>query len=274
LTNNKTADDWTLEPVKRLWHWASTTAFAQNLYFTSNVGAGLVKFLHSSGRLRGRVLDYGCGAGHLIGHLLARELVCYGVDASADSVAAVNAKYRSRANWGGALVTDGQNVPFTANAFDFVTFIETIEHLPRELLSPTLSEIYRVMRPGATLCVTTPHAEDLNVEQVYCPFCDSAFHRWQHMRSWTIAELRDWLETGGLQVNFCRNMDFDQFQVEEKLPQRWDNVTWNQVRRYTARRVRQELDHRFPRPFPNARETQFRLGAGHGRHLCALAVKR
>ena len=38
---------------------------------------------------------------------------------------------------------------------DVITMIEVIEHLTE--LQPTLRELYRIMKPGGTLLVTTPN---------------------------------------------------------------------------------------------------------------------
>lgn len=50
------------------------------------------------------------------------------------------------------------------------------------------------------LIVTTPNGEDLSASQIYCPNCDSKFHRWQHVRSWTGKTLGDFMEKLGFEV--------------------------------------------------------------------------
>jgi hypothetical protein len=136
---------------------------------------------------------------------------------------------------------------------------------PKTLLKYTAGQLLKVQ--------TTPHGEDMHAKLVYCPFCDWSFNRWQHLRLWTIPALWALLETRGFSIFFCRNMHFEQFQVIESLPDRWEEVSWNRLQKCGASHCRQAMEHWYPRQFPIARETQFRLRSGHGRHQCALAVK-
>ena len=52
----------------------------------------------------------------------------------------------------------GQGLPFPDDAFDCVTCIEVLEHVPEADRPGTLREIHRVLRPGGRLVLRTPHA--------------------------------------------------------------------------------------------------------------------
>ena len=268
----KTEPDWTPEHVRRLWDWYSSNPQVQSLYFTHMVGDGIAGFLDATGRLKGKALDYGCGNGYLLGHLLARGLECNGVDLSAQSVASVNASFKQHPRWKGAATLEGVGTPYPDGHFDVITCVETFEHLPGSQLNAVLKEMRRVLKADGLLLVTTPASEKLEDNSIYCPFCDSSFHKWQHFRSFSPQSMSALLADNGFSVALCRAMDFAQFQPPSALRFR-DLVKWPLVRRRLGDRVRQAVDRVSPRPFPAGRDFQFRLGAGHELHLCALATK-
>ena len=122
----KTADDWTPEYVQRLWNWVSSTPHMQDTYFTFQVGEGIVNFLEESGCLKGKVLDYGCGAGFLIDHLLKKKLEVFATDFSQESVALVNSKFAHSPYWKHAKIIDGTTIPYSNDYFDVITCTEIL----------------------------------------------------------------------------------------------------------------------------------------------------
>lgn len=48
-------------------------------------------------------------------------------------------------------------LPFKDNSFDAVAFFDVIEHLPKRTEPQALKEIYRVLRPGGFLSLSTPN---------------------------------------------------------------------------------------------------------------------
>ncbi len=83
-----TTAKWTKESVVTFWEYIGQREDLHWEYFTQQVGVGLTEFLAHTGRLKPRaaVLDYGCGPGFLIQHLLDRGVECYGADSSIKSV--------------------------------------------------------------------------------------------------------------------------------------------------------------------------------------------
>src|SRR5438874_6136765 len=51
----------------------------------------------------------------------------------------------------------GAALPFADGSFDCVVFSEVLEHVPASEEERCLAELRRVLRPGGTLLLTTPH---------------------------------------------------------------------------------------------------------------------
>jgi SAM-dependent methyltransferase len=93
------------------------------------------------------LLDVGCGRATLLSELARRmpATKLAGVDVRDETVGPFD--YRS------ADITAG--LPWEAESFDMVTFGEVIEHVPDP--DALLGEIWRVLKPGGHLVVTTPN---------------------------------------------------------------------------------------------------------------------
>ena len=99
--------------------------------------------------------------------------------------------------------------------FDLITFIETIEHLKDDMLESTLKEMKRILKPGGKIIITTPFNEKLIDNHVYCPFCDSEFHRMQHMRSFNVKTMEDLLIDKGFIKQYCNNVNFSKWDTSK-----------------------------------------------------------
>ena len=104
---------------------------------------------HTSINENFRVLDIGCGEGRFLGVLPLRYK--FGVDIS--EIAVKMAKKKGIA----AQVVDVEHekLPYESNYFDLITCTELLEHLFDASL--LLSEIRRVLKPGASVYVTVPN---------------------------------------------------------------------------------------------------------------------
>ena len=65
----KKPSDWTKDDIASFWDWQSKNIARQQQYFTATMAPGIVKFIKKKELLKGDVLDYGCGAGHLLQQL-------------------------------------------------------------------------------------------------------------------------------------------------------------------------------------------------------------
>jgi SAM-dependent methyltransferase len=219
---------WDEAEVARLWSYYATNPAIQAMHFSRVAGAKIREVVRPWIDLdRGSVLDYGCGPGYMIDHLLARsEGKVFGLEFGADAAALANRRLGGQPAFGRV-----EHVPSLPSAFapasvDAVTCIEVLEHLNDEHLTGALAEIRRLLKPGGRLLVTTPNEENLESGKTICPHCASVFHRWQHVRSWSAPLLAATLERAGFRVIVCRGALF------EEIPKTWYDRTKTVVRRW------------------------------------------
>lgn len=113
---------------------------------------------------RGLVLDAGCGPNPALSILLAddaraRSVVSLDIGWGTVRVARELAARRGARLLG--MVGDAERLPFREGAFGAVACDDTIEHLPDH--DAAVSEIARVLTPGATAVLATPNRNDLRV---------------------------------------------------------------------------------------------------------------
>ncbi|MFQ2905676.1 class I SAM-dependent methyltransferase [Aeromonas allosaccharophila] len=124
-------------------------------------------------------LDYGCGAGFVVG-LLGSKLFgkdSYGVDVS--SVALDIAKERGISSQKLFLLRS-QAIPFPDDYFDLITCCDVVEHLDLDDISHLSSELNRVLSPNGVLLLnvsTRPAGSlDLNGENLHRTVKDAGFY--------------------------------------------------------------------------------------------------
>jgi ubiquinone/menaquinone biosynthesis C-methylase UbiE len=93
-----------------------------------------------------RVLEVGCGRGHLVKHLRAEGVAAVGVDLNPAAVAHAVTPGVSR--------MDATALEHPDEEFDAVVSMHAIEHIPD--LDRALAEMVRVVRPGGSLVLVYP----------------------------------------------------------------------------------------------------------------------
>ncbi len=100
----------------------------------------------------GRFLDFGCGRGGLIAGVSDGDAEYHGVDISPQ---AIRDAQRDHPQYVFHTMDESGRTPYADGFFDTVALVEVIEHVPNE--RQTLDEIVRILKPGGTLILTTPH---------------------------------------------------------------------------------------------------------------------
>lgn len=195
--------EWTDEKISNFWNYWSQYP---EQYFTYQFGSQIAQRLTPYLRDKKEILDYGCGSGYLIEPLLSFGVRVTGLDFSPKSVETVNKRFKGKPNFSGAFLhTD---IPKHQAQFDVIVMIEVIEHLNDHYLQETVKNLKALLKPGGIAIVTTPNDENLSENMVYCPESQKAFHRWQHVRSWSEETLSDFLTQSGFKIEECFTTDF------------------------------------------------------------------
>ncbi len=196
---------WDDHKIARYWDYLSKVPTALDNCWSKQVGTALLRYVARNGALRGRILDYGCGPGFLVGDLLQMvpDAVIYGVEHSAESVRIVNSQFGGHRRFGGVVSAATIPTGFDDDSFDIVFFVETIEHLQPNQRPMVLRELRRLLHPGGTVVVTTPNEEDMDASKAICPDCGAMFHVVQHLSSWNQSSLRSVMEDAGFQTISC-----------------------------------------------------------------------
>lgn len=201
--------EWTETKIANFWNYLGKNPAAREGYFGYQAGRAVIAETKKYIALRGSVLDYGCGPGWFIEHLLGQGIACQGIDFSEESVRAVNDRLKMHSLFRGATLVQELPSSLPGASFDFVFCMETLEHLLPAQLTPTLMELYRVVRPGGHVVVTVPNEEHLEVGKDICPDCGCIFHRVQHVQSFTVSTLSGLMKEHGFQPLVCKPTFFN-----------------------------------------------------------------
>lgn len=100
---------------------------------------------------QGRVLDFGCGNGDVVGHLRGQGRDATGLELDEPRI---RKALKPEAAAHVQLYPGGTPLPLESGAFDWIVSTEVIEHIPD--IARYVPEWRRVLRPGGRALVTTP----------------------------------------------------------------------------------------------------------------------
>jgi ubiquinone/menaquinone biosynthesis C-methylase UbiE len=120
-----------------------------------------------------RLLDAGCGTGHLLASVVARSNRLERV-VGVDHATAAIARLAEVVPVAEARVASVYALPFADATFDVVACTEVLEHLERP--AEALAELHRVCEPGGHLVLTVPDGEVDDFEGHVNFWSEAAFH--------------------------------------------------------------------------------------------------
>jgi len=195
---------WTEENSRFFWDYYSKNLEMREAYFGGQTGKGIIAEVKKRLSIEGRVLDYGCGAGMFLEHLLNGGIPSEGLDFSLDSVAEVEKKFKTQPLFRGAYHVTTLPMSIPDATYQVVFCLETLEHLIGDQLSATIQEIHRLVQPGGYVVITVPNDEHLDPRKVICPDCGGIFHPVQHVRSFNNEQLSELMSGYGFQTVVCK----------------------------------------------------------------------
>lgn len=194
---------WTDDLVTRYWAYYAKFPHA---YFSYRAGHSVVRTAAPYVPKGARVLDFGCGPGFMLGHMLDAGWDAAGCDMTHEAIGDYARSLSGRPGFAGLHTTS--ELMAKGQRYDAIFLCEVIEHLDDGALQSVLNAVHTLLAPGGKFIVTTPNDEDLSENMIYCPLSDVTFHRWQHMRSWSDKSLSACLSEHGLKPVTVKTLRF------------------------------------------------------------------
>jgi 2-polyprenyl-3-methyl-5-hydroxy-6-metoxy-1,4-benzoquinol methylase len=141
----------------------------------------------------GRLLELGCGLGHLIG-LLQDEYRCVGIDLADYAIE----QTRLNAPKAEAYVQSADDLSrFDAGEFGVVVGLHLVEHLPDP--QETIRQVNRILKPGGLFLFATPNPI-YALRRFKDPATDAIGKDPTHINVQTPAQWRAWVQSNGFRV--------------------------------------------------------------------------
>ena len=233
---------WTPDLVERFWDGVSQTRLSQ-LSFSKHNSEYLIDLIKDHLKMNGRHLDFGAGTGDLVKALIGKGYATAAYEPSTARSSCFLTEVAGHEKYLGHIGNDCNE------RFDVVLLIEVLEHILEQDLSGTLQKVKSLLADGGTVIISTPLSEDLELASTYCPMCDTLFHRWQHLRSFTPDSLLAFLSQYGFACLSLQQADFsyNRFVIEDlhDLIEKLENM---------KRQHQQTFDQRLKRRFGHRHE--------------------
>lgn len=143
-------------------------------------------------KIKGTILDVGCGSAWVAKNLVSKGYRVISMDISLKNTSTALKRYPSKNH--SAVVADAYSLPFADNSIDYIIASEIIEHMP--IPERFIQSLFRVLKPGGELIVTTPYKEKL----IYslCIHCNKQTPHHAHLHSFDEIKLTSLYESDDL----------------------------------------------------------------------------
>ncbi len=170
----------------------------QKKYFAPYFGKRLEQIDKLQRGKKGKLLDIGCAFGHFLEIAKNGGWDVVGLDISSYAVKKIAKKGIK------AIASELSKAKFSSGYFDVVTIFQTIEHDPDPV--SLLGEIYRVLKPGGKLLLTTPDQKG-----VLPKFLGRKWH------GWNVEAHLYWFDKKSLKF-VLKKTGFKKIKIEKDIP--------------------------------------------------------
>lgn len=202
--------EWTPELVERFWTGVARTRLSE-ISSSRSCADRVLELIEPYLSVEGRYLDYGAGDGDLVATMVRKGYRTAAYEPNKSRLNKLPPSVMEHPNFLGIVPGSAQQ------PFDGVFMVEVVEHI----LEPQVNEVFRqvqnLLKRDGRIIITTPFAEDLELNGAFCPACQTLFHRWQHVRSFSVDTLIGFMARQGFQCEWQGAVDFslNRFVVEE-----------------------------------------------------------
>jgi glycosyltransferase involved in cell wall biosynthesis/SAM-dependent methyltransferase len=211
---------WTPELITRFWNGVAELPALEHVSFANLTSQRLVELMRDFLKPDMTCLDYGGGSGHLVKALIANGQRVAVFEPSEARAHTAEEMFKNEPSFLGVHGAD------STESFDAVLCMEVIEHILDADLAEFLRRMNAHVRLGGRLLLTTPYNEKLRESEVYCPQCDSVFHRWQHVRNFTATSLRATLGAAGFEPDEIALVGFNDAEALGAFVRSRANADW------------------------------------------------
>lgn len=185
------AEHYTREYFEK-WNYADRPLGKYSMYwFARRYYAALVR--RYAPRDGGKLLEMGCGLGHLLG-LLQDDFHCVGIDLIDYSVE--QTKLNAPKAEAYQMSADDLST-FETGTFSAVVALHLVEHLPNP--EHTIGEVYRLLKPGGLWLFATPHP-DYSLRRFKDRDNDAIGKDKTHINVHPPSQWRTWCEASGFKM--------------------------------------------------------------------------
>lgn len=171
-----------IEP-EQLWE----SAYSKSL---TNTQSSTAEYIYAATAKRagfGKVLEIGCGKGHLLFRLQSPHRQLSAMDISPAAIQIAKAR-TPQARFG---VADAKKLPFKSNTFDYVIATEVLEHMEGD---QTIKECFRVLKVGGSALFTVPNGKGIGGTAA------------GHVRFFTFASFLEYVRQAGFEISLARKI--------------------------------------------------------------------